>query len=159
MKYDTRHTSHAAVEDRGRTRLVDVGIPQFSEHGKMALVRDTSKAQIALEVEGQDVDAFKVLRYRGTEGLSRLYRFEVQAACESAIDFSTIVGKPLLGSRNHNAPYLPFVWPKYHPRAIRIIAERPIQYPIAIFAANIASLCSVHILCPWGTRTNQVIKS
>ena len=44
----------------------------------MALVRDLSKAQIAFLVEGGTVDQFQVMRYRGTEGLCQLYRFEIE---------------------------------------------------------------------------------
>jgi len=60
----------------------------------MALMRDTSKSQIALQVAGGTVDQFEVIRYRGTEGFCQLYRFEVEAATsEEAIEFDSIVGK------------------------------------------------------------------
>ncbi len=61
----------------------------------MAIARDMSKAQISFQVTGRDLDEFDVLRYRGTEGLCQLYKFEIDVAShhESA-DFDGIVGKP-----------------------------------------------------------------
>ncbi len=46
----------------------------------MPLVQDLSQAQIAFQVSGQPVDQFEVIRYRGTEGLCQLYRFEIDMA-------------------------------------------------------------------------------
>ncbi len=61
----------------------------------MALMRDYSKAQLAFQVDGGDVDRFQVMRYRGSEGLSRLYRFEIElASADEAFAFDDIVGKP-----------------------------------------------------------------
>jgi uncharacterized protein involved in type VI secretion and phage assembly len=67
----------------------------------MALARDLSKAQIAFQVAGRDVDQFQVVRYRGTEGLCQLYRFEIElAALEEGIILDSLVGKPAVLSIN-----------------------------------------------------------
>ena len=67
----------------------------------MALVRDLSRAQLAFQVEGGDVDQFLVTRYRGTEGFCRLYRFEIElASSEEAVAFEDIVGKAAVLSIN-----------------------------------------------------------
>ncbi|MFQ5591629.1 MAG: type VI secretion system Vgr family protein [Phycisphaerae bacterium] len=61
----------------------------------MALVHDLSRAQLAFQVAGGDVDRFDVIRYRGTEGLCQLYRFEIElASAEREVAFDEIVGKP-----------------------------------------------------------------
>ncbi|MBN2563417.1 MAG: type VI secretion system tip protein VgrG [Phycisphaerae bacterium] len=60
----------------------------------MALIRDLSKAQLAFQVAGGTVDQFLVTRYRGTEGLCRLYRFEIElTSAEESVAFDDIVGK------------------------------------------------------------------
>lgn len=60
----------------------------------MARATDMSQAQIAFQVEGGDVDQFQVMRYRGTEGLNQLYRFEIElAATDEAVALDSIVGK------------------------------------------------------------------
>ncbi len=67
----------------------------------MALIRDLSKAQIAFQVDGGDVDLFKVLRYCGTEGLCQLYRFEIElAVSDETVNFDDVVGKPAVLSVN-----------------------------------------------------------
>ncbi len=71
----------------------------------MALVRDLSSAQIAFQVTGLDVDLFQVFRYRGTEGLCRLYRFEIEVATDAStnVTFDQVVGKPAVLSINSDA--------------------------------------------------------
>jgi len=61
----------------------------------MAIMRDMSKSQITFQVADRDIDEFEVIRYRGSEGLCQLYRFELELASEHAsVDFDNIVGKP-----------------------------------------------------------------
>ncbi len=61
----------------------------------MIMSKDLSQAQLSFQIEGHDLDRFLVNRYRGSEGLCRLYRFEVDLTCEEAeVDFDAIVGKP-----------------------------------------------------------------
>ena len=61
----------------------------------MAIARDMSKAQITFQVADRDIDEFEVIRYRGTEGLCQLYRFEIELASDhEAADFDNIIGKP-----------------------------------------------------------------
>lgn len=61
----------------------------------MAIVRDMSRAQIAFRVQGGTPDDFLVTRYRGSEGLSQLYRFEIELASQqSGWALANIVGKP-----------------------------------------------------------------
>lgn len=60
----------------------------------MALARDLSEAQINFQVDGCEPDQFSVSRYRGTDGLCQLYRFEIEmAAGGEALEFDNIVGK------------------------------------------------------------------
>ncbi len=67
----------------------------------MALVRDLSEAQLAFQVADGDADRFSVIRYRGTEGLCQLYRFEIElVSTESEVAFDEIVGKPAALSIN-----------------------------------------------------------
>jgi Rhs element Vgr protein len=67
----------------------------------MPLVRDLSKAQIAFQVAGRDIDQFQVIRYRGTEGLCQLYRFEIDlAALEEGIVLDSLIGKSAVLSIN-----------------------------------------------------------
>ena len=48
----------------------------------MALVRDLSDSQLTFLPEGGEPDQFLVVRYRGTEGLCQLYRFEIELVTE-----------------------------------------------------------------------------
>ena len=67
----------------------------------MALSRDLSQAQLAFQVSGRDVDEFEVLRYRGSEGLSQLYRFEIELACgREAVALADLVGQSAVLSIN-----------------------------------------------------------
>ena len=67
----------------------------------MALIRDLSKAQLAFQVAGGDVDQFDVIRYRGTEGLCQLYRFEIELVTTmEKVVFDDVVGKPAVLSIN-----------------------------------------------------------
>lgn len=60
----------------------------------MALMRDLSRAQHAFQVQGRQVSEFQVIRFRGTEGLNQLYRFEIEMAADTAtVSFDDIVGK------------------------------------------------------------------
>ena len=60
----------------------------------MALIRDLSSSQLAFQVGEAPVDQFLVTRYRGTEGLCQLYRFEIELVSEEdQVDFAEIVGK------------------------------------------------------------------
>lgn len=60
----------------------------------MAMERDLSQAQIALMIDGKAVGDFIVLRYKGTEGLCQLYRFEIEvASLDGDVVLDTIVGK------------------------------------------------------------------
>ena len=62
----------------------------------MALVRDLSSAQLVFKVGDGAVDQFDVVRYRGTEGLSQLYRFEIELVTdEEELSFDDIVGRRL----------------------------------------------------------------
>ncbi len=67
----------------------------------MPLVRDMSKAQLAFQVAGRDLDEFLVIRYRGTEGLCQLYQFEIDLAAQAeGILLDAIVGQPAVLSIN-----------------------------------------------------------
>jgi len=60
----------------------------------MARVTDISEARIAFQVAGSDADRLLVSRYRGTEGLSQLYRFELDLVAEGEdIVLDDIVGR------------------------------------------------------------------
>jgi uncharacterized protein involved in type VI secretion and phage assembly len=60
-----------------------------------------SKAQLAFQVAGRDLDEFLVIRYRGTEGLCQLYQFEIDLAAQAeGIMLDAIVGKPAVLSIN-----------------------------------------------------------
>ena len=60
----------------------------------MAMMRDLIQAQITFQVTGMQVDDFDVVRYRGTEGLCQLYRFEIELATSlESVNFDDIVGK------------------------------------------------------------------
>ncbi len=67
----------------------------------MALIRDLSRAQLAFTLEGGEPDQFLVMKYRGSEGLGQLYRFEIELASgEEQIAFDDIVGKAAVLSIN-----------------------------------------------------------
>ncbi len=67
----------------------------------MAQQRDLSKAQLAFQVSGRDIDEFLVIRFRGTEGLCQLYRFEIDlASTQEGTLLAPIVGKPAVLSVN-----------------------------------------------------------
>ena len=51
---------------------------------------DDTKHTIAIDGVSE---ALIVLEYEGTEGFSQLYTFDITVACESALDFSSVVGK------------------------------------------------------------------
>lgn len=60
----------------------------------MARVRDLSKAQLAFQIAEGEVADFLVTRFRGSEGLSQLYRFELELVSEQPrIAFHEVVGK------------------------------------------------------------------
>ena len=67
----------------------------------MALIRDLSSAQLAFQISGGAADQFVVIRYRGTEGLCQLYRFEIDlSTTEQQVAFDDIVGKAAVLSVN-----------------------------------------------------------
>ncbi len=67
----------------------------------MAIARDLSRAQLAFQVTGRDVDEFSVIRFKGSEGLCQLYRFEIDLASPSpGAPLTGIVGKPAVLSIN-----------------------------------------------------------
>ncbi len=67
----------------------------------MALLRDLSRSQMVFQVEGGQPDDYQVIRYSGTEGLSQLYRFEIQLASTlESVAFDDVVGKPAVLSVN-----------------------------------------------------------
>ena len=67
----------------------------------MAKAKDMSQSQIAFQVEGGAVDDYQVMRYRGTEGLNQLYRFEIElVAPKEGVALEAIVGKPAVLSIN-----------------------------------------------------------
>lgn len=67
----------------------------------MARIRDMSAAQIAFQVAGGDVGTFQVMRYRGTESLNQLYRFDLElAVTDETVTLEDIVGKPAVLSVN-----------------------------------------------------------
>src|SRR5438132_334666 len=59
----------------------------------MALMKELDAAQMVLQIIGGDIDQFDVIRYRGTEGLSQLFRFEIEVACDDPdLDIDKVVG-------------------------------------------------------------------
>ncbi len=69
--------------------------------GGGAASRDWSRAQIALQIGEKDPTEFLVTRYRGTEGLCQLYRFELDLVADfQPLDFDAIVGAPTCLSIN-----------------------------------------------------------
>ncbi|MBK8268648.1 MAG: type VI secretion system tip protein VgrG [Planctomycetes bacterium] len=76
-------------QDRKRTTMVQ-------------MAQETSRATLAFQVAGDSADRFQVIRYSGLEGLSRLYRFEIEvAARDHAVAFDKIVGKAAVFSIAH----------------------------------------------------------
>ena len=66
----------------------------------MALLRDLSASQLVFQVADGEIDQFQVIRYRGTEGLCQLYRFDIDVACTTEVDFKTVIGKAAVLSIN-----------------------------------------------------------
>ena len=67
----------------------------------MAMIRNLSTAQLTFQVAGGELDQFVVVRYRGTEGLCQLYRFEIDLqSTEEQVTFDDIVGKAAVLSIN-----------------------------------------------------------
>ncbi len=63
----------------------------------MAIIRSTRQADFSLEVDGLPADEFLVTRFSGYEGISTLYRFEVDLASrDPQMDFDAVVGKNTL---------------------------------------------------------------
>ncbi len=69
----------------------------------MPIMRDLSAAQIAFQIAGESADQFLVTRYRGTEGLCRLYRFDIDVVCDDTlVEFDALVGRACVLSVNTN---------------------------------------------------------
>lgn len=67
----------------------------------MPPVRDLSEGQLAFQVSELELDVFQVMRFRGSEGICQLYRFEIDlATTETSIEFDNIVGKAAVLSIN-----------------------------------------------------------
>src|ERR1044071_7922724 len=67
----------------------------------MPLMRDLSTAQMAFQIGGEGADQFLVVRFRGTEGLCQLFRFEIDMVCtDDTVDFESYVGKSAVLSVN-----------------------------------------------------------
>jgi len=67
----------------------------------MARDRDFSEGQIAFHVEGVPEGEIQVIRYRGTEGLNQLYRFEIELAVgQGDLLLNDLVGKAAVLSIN-----------------------------------------------------------
>jgi len=57
--------------------------------------QDLSRSQIAFQLKDGDIDQFHVTRYRGTEGLCQLFRFEIELISDDDQAMSDdLVGKP-----------------------------------------------------------------
>src|SRR2546430_2638614 len=60
----------------------------------MELLHDLSSAQMAFQVAGGDPGQYLVARYKGTEGLCQLYRFEIELISDNAdFVFEDILGQ------------------------------------------------------------------
>ncbi len=60
----------------------------------MAIIRGGNEAMFSIRVEGLPDDELRVLRLRGEEGISQLFRFDVELVSENAnVDFKGVVGK------------------------------------------------------------------
>ncbi len=58
----------------------------------MALAQNFDEAPLAFQLIGGDLDQFYVLRYRGSEGLCQLFRFEIDVRCyDASIDYDKII--------------------------------------------------------------------
>jgi uncharacterized protein involved in type VI secretion and phage assembly len=69
----------------------------------MAVMRDLSAAQLVFQIVGGDPDQFHVIRYRGTEGLCQLFRFELDlVSVEPDMDVDKIVGTSAVLQVNGN---------------------------------------------------------
>jgi type VI secretion system secreted protein VgrG len=63
----------------------------------MAIIRSTRQADFSLEVDGLPADEFLITRFSGYEGISTLYRFEMELASrDPQMDFDQMVGKNAL---------------------------------------------------------------
>ena len=59
----------------------------------MTMVRELNEAQLVFQIVGGDVDQFDVIRYRGSEGLTQLFRFEIDLICsDQDLDIDKLVG-------------------------------------------------------------------
>jgi type VI secretion system secreted protein VgrG len=59
----------------------------------MAVLRGSGGADFTFEVKGLDEDLFRVLRVQGREGISTLFRFELElASLDEEVDFDAVVG-------------------------------------------------------------------
>jgi type VI secretion system secreted protein VgrG len=60
----------------------------------MPILRNANEAMFRIRVEGVPDDELRVLRLRGEEGISQLFRFDVEIVSENpSIDFSSLIGK------------------------------------------------------------------
>ena len=77
----------------------------------MPLAEDRSQAPLTFQVVGLDADRFQVVRFRGTEGLCQLYRFEIDlVSSDTSIALNDIVGKDVVesaGGSVHAIEFLP----------------------------------------------------
>lgn len=48
--------------------------------------QDLSQGQMALSIAGFEANLFQVIRYRGTEGLCQLYRFEIDLVTSDVLE-------------------------------------------------------------------------
>src|SRR5262245_38686473 len=61
----------------------------------MVILRSANESFMSVRIEGVSEDELRVLRLHGTEGVSRLFRFELELVSENpAIPFAKIVGQP-----------------------------------------------------------------
>ncbi len=67
----------------------------------MPLAQQLDRAQMTFQVIGGELAWFQVLRYRGTEGLCQLFRFEIElAATDASVTPADVVGKSAVLSVN-----------------------------------------------------------
>lgn len=86
-----------ASEEAQQRRTADKGEGPESEAEPV----DLSRAQLAFLVAGGTVDDFLVTRFRGSEGLCQLYRFEIELTSTlGQVALDDIVGKPAVLSIN-----------------------------------------------------------
>ncbi|MCK4660090.1 MAG: type VI secretion system tip protein VgrG [Phycisphaerae bacterium] len=80
-----------------KTRAADKGEGPKSTTKRV----DLSQAQLAFQIAGGTVDDFLVSRFRGTEGVCQLYRFEIELVSSlGQVTFDDMVGKPAVLSVN-----------------------------------------------------------